>query len=44
VERERIGLHRERGPESYRLTFVLIAGHDRLHLGQAERALRAISG
>jgi hypothetical protein len=42
--RDRIGLHRERGPESYRLTFTLIAGHDRLHLDQAERALRAIRG
>jgi hypothetical protein len=43
-DRERIGLHRERGPESYRLTFVLIAGHDRLHLAQAERALAAVRG
>lgn len=42
--RERIGLHRERGPESYRLTFTLIAGHDRLHLQQAERALAAVRG
>jgi hypothetical protein len=40
--RQRIGLHRERGPESYALTFILIAGHDRLHLAQAERALRAL--
>jgi hypothetical protein len=44
ADRERIGLHRERGPESYRLTFVLIAGHDRLHLAQAERALAAVRG
>jgi hypothetical protein len=43
-DRERLGLHRERGPESYRLTFVLIAGHDRLHLAQAERALAAVRG
>jgi hypothetical protein len=37
--RARIGIHRERGPESYGLTFVLIAGHDRFHLAQARRAL-----
>ncbi len=39
AERPRIGLHRERGPESYELTFTLIAGHDRFHLAQARRAL-----
>jgi len=37
--RQRVGLHRERGPESYGLTFTLIAGHDRFHLAQASRAL-----
>jgi len=37
--RERVGLHRERGPESYGLTFRLMAGHDRFHLAQARRAL-----
>ena len=42
--RERFGVHAERGPESYRLTFVLIAGHDRFHLAQAERALAAVAG
>lgn len=42
AERERVGIHRERGPESYGLTFMLIAGHDRFHLAQAERALAAI--
>ena len=42
--RERIGLHRERGPESYRLTFALIAGHDRFHLRQARQALDRIRG
>ena len=38
-DRERFGLHRERGPESYALTFILMAGHDRFHLAQARRAL-----
>ena len=35
----RIGIHRERGPESYDLTFRLIAGHDRVHLAQARATL-----
>jgi hypothetical protein len=42
--RQRIGLHTERGPESYDLTFRLAAGHDRFHLAQAERALDAVRG
>jgi hypothetical protein len=36
-------VHAERGPESYELTFRLIAGHDRFHLAQARRALAAVS-
>jgi hypothetical protein len=43
ADRDRIGIHRERGPESYGLTFTLVAGHDRLHLHQAERALDAVT-
>jgi hypothetical protein len=39
---ERIGRHSERGPESYDLTFRLAAGHDRLHLAQARRALETV--
>lgn len=38
-ERARVGLHEERGPESFELTFRLMAGHDRNHLAQARRAL-----
>jgi DinB superfamily len=41
-QRARIGLHRERGEESYELTFRLIAGHDRLHTAQARRALAQV--
>jgi DinB superfamily len=41
-DRARVGLHRERGPESYDLTFRLAAGHDRFHLAQARRALAAV--
>jgi hypothetical protein len=40
--RDRVGLHRERGPESYGLTFTLMAGHDRFHLAQARRALNRL--
>jgi hypothetical protein len=43
-DRDRIGIHRERGPESYGLTFTLIAGHDRFHLAQARRALDLVRG
>ena len=41
-ERARVGVHRERGPESYGLLFTMIAGHDRFHLAQAERALALV--
>ena len=41
-ERARVGMHAERGPESYDLSFRLIAGHDRFHLAQAHRALAAL--
>ena len=40
-QRARVGVHRERGPESYELTFRLAAGHDRVHLAQARRAIEA---
>jgi len=40
--RRRVGIHRERGPESFGLQFVLIAGHDRFHVDQARRALAQV--
>ena len=43
-DRARVGLHLERGPESYEMTFRLAAGHDRVHLGQARRALEQVRG
>jgi len=43
-ERARVGVHEERGEESYDLTFRLIAGHDRLHGEQAAAALEAVQG
>lgn len=43
-DRARLGLHEERGPESYELTFRLIAGHDRNHLAQARAAADGSTG
>jgi hypothetical protein len=42
ADRDRVGIHEERGPESYDLTFRLLAGHDRFHVAQARRTLQAI--
>ena len=42
AERARVGMHLERGPESYELVFRLIAGHDRVHTEQATRTLGAV--
>jgi hypothetical protein len=39
ADRSRFGLHRERGPESYGLTFRLTAGHDLVHMEQARSTL-----
>ena len=41
-DRSRFGIHAERGPESYELTFRLIAGHDRFHIDQARRILEQV--
>ena len=41
ADRGRVGLHEERGPESYDLMFRLLAGHDRVHLAQARDALQS---
>jgi DinB family protein len=38
-DKARVGLHAERGPESFELAFRMVAGHDRFHLAQANRAL-----
>lgn len=40
--RARYGMHRERGPESYELSFKIISGHDRFHLDQARRTLEQV--
>jgi hypothetical protein len=41
-QRDRVGMHEERGPESYELIFKLVAGHDRFHDAQARRVLSAL--
>ena len=43
-DRARSGLHLERGPESYALTFRLTAGHDLVHMDQARQTLAEVRG
>ncbi len=43
-QRARVGVHTERGPESFGLTFAMLAGHDLLHLDQARRTVDAVRG
>ena len=43
ADRMRVGMHAERGPESYDLAFRMIAGHDRFHLRQARETLEAVT-
>ena len=43
-DRARVGVHSERGPESYELSFRLLAGHDLFHLGQMRRTLSQVAG
>ena len=40
-ERDRVGIHSERGPESIRRMERLYAGHDRNHVAQIERLIAA---
>jgi uncharacterized damage-inducible protein DinB len=42
-DRARVGMHAERGPESFDLIFRLAVGHGILHTGQMERALEPAS-
>ncbi len=43
-DRERVGMHSERGPESFDVTFRMLAGHGLLHLAQLRRTLADVSG
>ena len=40
--RSRVGIHAERGPESFELLFRMQAGHGRVHLAQARTALATV--
>lgn len=40
--RSRVGIHSERGPESFDLLFRMQAGHGRIHLEQAAKALATV--
>ncbi|MGH9885436.1 MAG: DinB family protein [bacterium] len=42
ADRARVAIHRERGEETFELMFRMLAGHDRVHLAQARRALEAV--
>ena len=44
AQRARVAVHGERGEESFELMFRMLAGHDRVHLAQARRALDAVRG
>jgi DinB superfamily len=39
---DRLGIHEERGPTSFRLATETIAGHDRAHLLQLDQAIAAL--
>ena len=39
TERQRVGIHAERGPESFELLFRMLAGHDRFHVDQMRATL-----
>jgi DinB family protein len=41
-ERERFGMHAERGPESVDLMFRMLAGHDLFHIEQMNRTLASL--
>jgi hypothetical protein len=42
ADRARVGIHRERGRESFDLSFRMLAGHDRVHMAQARAALETV--
>ena len=42
ADRARVGIHAERGPESYDLSFRMLAGHGLFHLAQMRRTLARV--
>ena len=43
-DRARVGIHAERGPESFDLSFRMLAGHGLFHLAQMRRTLALVAG
>jgi len=43
-DKARVGMHAERGPESYELSFRMLAGHGLFHLAQMGRTLAQVAG
>ncbi|HEX2088792.1 MAG TPA: DinB family protein [Actinomycetota bacterium] len=41
-DRARVGIHAERGPESFDITYRMLAGHGLLHIAQMRRTLEQI--
>jgi hypothetical protein len=44
ADRDRVGVHEERGEESFDLSFRMLAGHDVFHVGQMRKTLSQIGG
>jgi hypothetical protein len=44
AERSRVGMHAERGRESYEQSFRMLAGHGLFHIAQMRRTLEQVSG
>lgn len=40
---DRVGIHSERGPETFDLSLKVVAGHDLAHLKQLEKTLAAVT-
>ncbi|MDQ4024830.1 MAG: DinB family protein [Actinomycetota bacterium] len=41
---DKVGVHSERGPETFELSLKLVAGHDLAHLQQLEQTIAAVTG
>jgi uncharacterized damage-inducible protein DinB len=41
---DKVGVHSERGPETFDLSLKLVAGHDLAHLKQLEQTIAAVAG
>lgn len=44
TEWDKVGVHSERGPETFDLSLKVVAGHDLAHLRQLEQTLAAVQG